>query len=56
MAFDPSDPNTLYLVGGWDTSGVEIYTINVARNAGGHITGFVGTANPYAAHPLPMRV
>jgi hypothetical protein len=51
MAFNPSDPNTLYVVGGADTSSAEVYTINVARNASGQITGFVGTATPYASAP-----
>jgi hypothetical protein len=51
MAINPSDPNTLFLVGGADTIGAEIYTIELARNAGGQITGFVGTATPYTIAP-----
>ena len=42
------DLNTLLIGGAANTAGAMIYSIGVVRGAGGHITGFTGTAVPYA--------
>lgn len=46
-----TDQNTLLVAGGSESSTGAIYQIGIARNACGHITGFVGTATQLAATP-----
>lgn len=54
MTFLAGDPNTL-LIGGMATdSAAGIYSVSVARDANGHITGFSGPAAYYAAAGKPM--
>jgi hypothetical protein len=48
MTFKAGDPDTFLIGGQADGSSARIYLIRVARDAGGHITGFVGTAFDFA--------
>ena len=43
------DGNTLLIGGAANTPAGRLYTIDITRDAGGHITGFVGTAVVYGA-------
>ena len=43
------DGNTLLIGGAANTPSGRLYTIDVTRDAGGHITGFVGTAAVYGS-------
>jgi hypothetical protein len=48
IAFDHADPNTL-LCSRWATNGVQnLFRVRVVRDAQGHVTGFSGTATPFA--------
>jgi hypothetical protein len=51
VAFNPSDPNTLYIAGNAFSTGGGIYAVQVTRNTAGHITGFAGTASLYSTAP-----
>lgn len=44
LTFLPSDPNTLVIGGRANQSTADVFTIGVTRGAGGHVTGFSGTA------------
>ena len=43
------DSNTLLIGGNANTAAGRLYTIDVTRGAGGHITGFSGTANQFGS-------
>ena len=43
------DANTLLIGGAANTPSGRLYTIDMTRDAGGHITGFVGTAVVYGS-------
>lgn len=47
-----SDPNTLLIGGAANGSSGAIYSIGLIRGAGGHITGFSGTATQFATSPF----
>ena len=47
----PTDPNTLYVAGDSEDTGEQLYTIEVERDACGHIDAFVGMAELVANAP-----
>jgi hypothetical protein len=51
LTFEAGNPNTLLIGGSANTSGGTIYSVEVTRGAGNHITGFVGTASIFATSP-----
>ncbi len=50
--FLAGDPNTLLLGGNANDAAGEIDTIEVIRDGGGHVAGFVGTASLFSAAPF----
>lgn len=51
LLFKAGNPNTLYAVGASESSAATIYSIGVVRGAGGHVTGFTGSAASVATSP-----
>lgn len=48
LTFKFDDPNTILIGGNANTAAGDIYSIGVTRDAGGHITGFSGSASFFA--------
>ncbi|MBV8315163.1 MAG: hypothetical protein JOZ53_09515 [Planctomycetaceae bacterium] len=51
LTLEQGDPNTLLIGGDANNQAGAIYSIGVTRDASGHISGFSGTATPFASAP-----
>jgi len=52
LTLEQGDPNTLLIGGNANLEAGAIYSIGLTRNASGHISGFSGTATPFASAPF----
>ena len=52
LTLEQGDPNTLLIGGNANNGAGAIYSIGLTRDASGHISGFSGTATPFASAPF----